>query len=99
MHAKELLSALYDGRFDDALRPVYGAQGLKTVYGRIESVVHGFCQNFDPNETCDLSVFSAPGRTELAESYLCTNCGDCIDACKEGALHFTLKGGDCDETK
>ncbi|MBR3560727.1 MAG: galactokinase [Oscillospiraceae bacterium] len=69
MHAKELLSALYDGRFDDALRPVYGERALKTVYSRIESVVRGFCENFDPGETCDLTVFSAPGRTELGGNH------------------------------
>ena len=69
MHAKELLSALYGGRLDGALRPVYGARGLETAYRRIESVVRGFCENFDPNETCDLSVFSAPGRTELGGNH------------------------------
>ena len=67
MHAKELLRALYDGRFDESLRAVYGSPD--GVYGRIESVVDGFRQNFDPNETCDLMIFSAPGRTELGGNH------------------------------
>lgn len=104
MHAKELLSALYDGRFDDALRPVYGAQGLKTVYARIESVVRGFCENFDPNETCDLSVFSAPGRTELGGNHTdhqggCGLAGSvdmdtlaCVARCDEPTICVLSKG-------
>ena len=69
MQAKELLRALRDGRFDDTLRTVYGAKKLLGVYERIESVVRGYCQNFDPDETAELMIFSAPGRTELGGNH------------------------------
>ena len=69
MHAQELLRSLRAGRFDETLRAAYGAQPLGEVYGRIESVIEGFCERFDPEGTRDLAVFSAPGRTELGGNH------------------------------
>ena len=69
MHAQELLRLLRAGRFDEALRAAYGAQPPGEVYGRIESVVKGFCERFDPEGTRELMVFSAPGRTELGGNH------------------------------
>ena len=55
MRANELISALRHGEFDEKLRTVYGARPLGFVYGRIESVVEGFCERFDPEQTRELS--------------------------------------------
>lgn len=69
MRANELLSALHQGEFDETLRSVYGTQALPVIYGRIESVVEGFCARFDPERRRALCVFSAPGRTELGGNH------------------------------
>lgn len=70
MNANDLLHALRGGAFDARLREIYGAQmSPDVVYGRIESVVNGFCERFDPERTRELSVFSAPGRTELGGNH------------------------------
>lgn len=69
MRAQDLLTALRAGRIDDRLYPVYGVQPLTEVYERIASVVGGFCRNFDAEETRELAVFSAPGRTELGGNH------------------------------
>ena len=69
MHANELLQALHNGQFDDRLRTVYGERSVAAVYGRIESVVNGFCKSFDNGGTRELMIFSAPGRTELGGNH------------------------------
>ena len=69
MQAKELLRALKDGQFDGTLRSVYGENHLKDIHERIESVVRGYCQSFDPEERDELHIFSAPGRTELGGNH------------------------------
>ena len=70
MRAKELLASLHDGAYDARLRDVYGERfPAAAVYGRIESVVRGFCERFDPDGVRPLAVFSAPGRTELGGNH------------------------------
>lgn len=69
MRANELISALHNGRFDGQLRAVYGAWPPISIYRRVESVVEGFCARFDPPRERELSVFSAPGRTELGGNH------------------------------
>ena len=69
MRAQELLQSLRAGRFDETLRAAYGAEPLGEVYPRIESVVKGFCERFDPEGERELTVFSAPGRTELGGNH------------------------------
>ncbi|MCR5826436.1 MAG: galactokinase [Oscillospiraceae bacterium] len=70
MRAKELLTALRSGACDARLRAVYGEQAdLTDVRERIGSVVRGFTAHFDPDETRELSIFSAPGRTELGGNH------------------------------
>ena len=69
MHANELLQALHNGQFDEQLRAVYGERSVTVAYGRIESVVSGFCEYFDKDRKRDLMIFSAPGRTELGGNH------------------------------
>lgn len=69
MQAQKLLQSLRAGRFDETLRAAYGAQPLEEVKARIESVVKGFCERFDPEEERELMLFSAPGRTELGGNH------------------------------
>ena len=69
MRAQELLQSLRAGRFDDMLRAAYGAAPPGEVYARVESVVEGFCERFDPERRRELMVFSAPGRTELGGNH------------------------------
>ena len=69
MRAQELLRSLRAGRFDETLRAAYGAQPPGGVKERIESVVEGFRERFDPEGERDLMVFSAPGRTELGGNH------------------------------
>ena len=38
------------------------------------------------------SMGTAPGRSNFEDSYMCTNCGDCIDVCDKGAINFSLRG-------
>ena len=69
MRAQELLQSLHAGQFDGTLRGVYGARPSDEVRARVESVVEGFCERFDPRRTRELMVFSAPGRTELGGNH------------------------------
>ena len=69
MRAQELLQALTRGQFDERLRTVSGGQPLAVLYERIRSVVEGFCANFDDGQTRELTIFSAPGRTELGGNH------------------------------
>ena len=70
MRKQELLEALRGGAFDAKLRAVYGGRvAAGVIYDRIESVVRGFCERFDPDGARDLAVFSAPGRTELGGNH------------------------------
>lgn len=73
------------------LGALYGLLGLKRRLAiRVEpsQCIHcGACKR-----ACSMGV--SPGSTDFADQYLCTNCGDCIDACEKKAVHFTLKGGD-----
>lgn len=69
MRANELISALHHGTFDEQLLPVYGERPLVSVYGRVGSVVNGFCERFDPERVRELSVFSSPGRAELGGNH------------------------------
>ena len=69
MRAQELLRSLRAGRFDETLRAAYGAAPPGEVYSRIESVVEGFRERFDPEGERELMVFSAPGRTELGGNH------------------------------
>ena len=78
------------------LGALYGLLGLKRRL--VVTIDEAHCTHCGACERA-CTMGTAPGRTELADSYLCTNCGDCIDACHERAIHFTLKGGDCHETK
>ena len=69
MRAQELLQSLRAGRFDETLRAAYGTRPPGEVKARIESVVEGFRERFDPEEERELMVFSAPGRTELGGNH------------------------------
>ena len=69
MRADEVIRSLHNGTFDGQLRAVYGAQPPAAVYGRIESVINGFCAAFDPAREREIAVFSAPGRTELGGNH------------------------------
>ncbi len=69
MRAEELLRSLREGRFDERLRVVYGAETPDVFRARIESVVEGFCARYDPERARELMVFSAPGRTELGGNH------------------------------
>ncbi len=69
MRAQELLDSLRAGRFDESLHAVYGSRPAQELYRRVESVIDGFCERFDPGKTRELMIFSAPGRTELGGNH------------------------------
>jgi len=69
MRRDELLRALRGGALDDRLAAVYGAPAVADARARCASVIRGFCARFDPDGARELSVFSAPGRTELGGNH------------------------------
>ncbi|MBQ9458552.1 MAG: galactokinase [Oscillospiraceae bacterium] len=69
MHAQELLDALRAGGLDERLEPVYGGAATEKTRERVASVTEGFCRGFDPERKRELSIFSAPGRTELGGNH------------------------------
>ena len=79
---KHLLRALRGGEYDDRLRQVYALDGSEECLlggrERIAELVELFEKNFAP--TGDVTLFSAPGRTELGGNHTdhqhgCVLCG------------------------
>ena len=79
---KTLLRALREGKYDDRLRQVYALDGtqesLPRGKDRIAGVVELFEKTFSP--VGDVTIFSAPGRTELGGNHTdhqhgCVLCG------------------------
>ncbi|SFT47543.1 ferredoxin-type protein NapH [Selenomonas sp. GACV-9] len=71
------------------LGAVYGLLGIKRrLFLQVDAkrcVRCGKCR-----AACSMGTY--PGSGNWKESYLCTNCGDCIDACDKQAIRFTWRG-------
>ncbi len=68
MRCDELKKAVLAGEFDGRLHEVYPGRALESVYARIERVIDGFMATY-PNDTREVYIFSAPGRTELGGNH------------------------------
>ncbi|MBQ1242504.1 MAG: galactokinase [Oscillospiraceae bacterium] len=68
MRCEELKKAVLAGEFDTRLKEVYPGRELSAVHGRIASVLDGFAKTY-PNDTREVFIFSAPGRTELGGNH------------------------------
>ncbi len=69
MNRNELLQALEDGAFDSALEQLYVCAGAAVLpfRNRYAEAVEHFCAEFGDRE--GLTLFSAPGRTELGGNH------------------------------
>ena len=69
MTAKELISRLNDGGFDELFSALYGGdeKTLKTQTLRWQSAAERFCEPFPDHD--DLHLFSAPGRSEIGGNH------------------------------
>ena len=72
------------------LGAIYGLLGIKrrlaVVVDKNKCINCGRCE-----KVC--SMGTSPLKNSFEDACLCTNCGDCIDACPKKALKFSLKEG------
>jgi len=69
MHAEEFIKQLYDGVYDLQLKQLYGNQAVEKQKIRYENAVLEFKNQFPQQINSDISVFSAPGRTEIGGNH------------------------------
>lgn len=69
MRANELIKELRSGGLDDRLAALYGADHgvIERQRARYEDTVRRFCELYPGRE--DISIFSAPGRTEIGGNH------------------------------
>jgi len=71
------------------LGAIYGLLGMKRrLFLQVDQEKCIHCQKC--LGACSMGV--VPGSSNWQDAYSCTNCGDCVDACEQQALHFSLKG-------
>lgn len=67
--ARLLKEKLEDGGYDHVLRKAYPDRQLSRIKARITGAINRFTAVFNCPEDTELSVFSAPGRTELGGNH------------------------------
>lgn len=65
----QLLRQLDGGEYDDRLRYVYCCDDVSVPHARIHQVADGFCKTFSRASDTPVTIFSAPGRSELGGNH------------------------------
>lgn len=69
MNIHDTLQALESGNFDFCLKSVYSHEDCSLYRSRLMSAVRAFQSEFNADDSTDIALFSAPGRTELAGNH------------------------------
>ena len=65
----QLLHQLDSGAYERRLRSVYCCEDTAAVHTRIRLVLDGFCRTFSADAETPVTLYSAPGRTELGGNH------------------------------
>ena len=66
---RELLEKLTAGEWDDRLKRVYCTGDPSQAKQRIANVTAGYCATFGADDSAQVEIFSAPGRTEIGGNH------------------------------
>ena len=70
--AEQLKKDLSNGLYDSVLEKIYCEKEPKPIQARYIDLINGFCANFGYDR--EISLFSAPGRTEIGGNQPRTLC-------------------------
>lgn len=65
--AEKLKKDISNGLYNSILEKIYCKKDFKKIHERYIDLINGFCANFGSNR--ELSLFSAPGRTEIGGNH------------------------------
>ena len=88
MQGKDILSCLNNGKASQIFKKLYGVEGIEDASSRYGSLIEEYTRNTPdwfphsrfPEAGKDISVFSAPGRTELGGNHTDHNHGKVLAA-------------------
>lgn len=83
MKLSEIRSEICSGSYDAAFKKLYGSDcDIASVRSRFSCAVDGFCENYSllVSDDTDISLFSVPGRSEIAGNHTDHNHGKVIAA-------------------
>ena len=69
MNIKDFIIKLESGNYDDQFRTLYGSSASERQRARYEKAAHEFVKCYPQHEYSEISVFSAPGRTEIGGNH------------------------------
>ena len=69
MNIHDTKEALEQGRFDTVLKKLYACEDCTACRTRFLNAVNAFQKEFHTDETTEIALFSAPGRTELGGNH------------------------------
>lgn len=72
---KEMRELLQTKKLNESFLKVYTESALEVQYDRFLAVLESFSKRFDKDETREVSLFSAPGRTEICGNHTDHNHG------------------------
>ncbi|MEG0570758.1 MAG: galactokinase family protein [Oscillospiraceae bacterium] len=78
MNKCNLINKITSKELDSTFETLYGSQNIKRQKNRYIEAINGFCDYF--NDSDDLFIFSAPGRTEIGGNHTDHNMGKVLAA-------------------
>ena len=90
MNAAELKNRIVSGGLDEKLTVLYGKDQLEAQKVRYTEAVDAFVELYGDRE--NLTLFSAPGRTEIAGNHTDHNHGRVVSANESGSVKIKSKG-------
>ncbi len=69
MNLHDTTEALKQGRFDSTLRSLYACEDCSAFRTRFLNAVRAFQEEFKADDSTEIALFSAPGRTELGGNH------------------------------
>lgn len=76
----QMKQELLQGNLDESLAKIYAKETIKAQYPRYEAVIDSFVEFFDEGKTREVSLFSAPGRSEVSGNHTDHNHGRVLAA-------------------
>lgn len=76
----QLKQILLNGELDSSLSSIYANDQIKAQYPRYEAVLDSFVEHFDERKTKQITLFSAPGRSEVSGNHTDHNHGKVLAA-------------------
>ncbi|MFI3141220.1 MAG: galactokinase family protein [Clostridia bacterium] len=77
---EQIKKSMISGALDESFETIYVKEQIKSQYPRYEAVIDSFAQYFDNDKTREISLFSAPGRSEVSGNHTDHNHGKVLAA-------------------